>query len=117
LLVTVPEAALLAAANRDCDCSPTPAELLGFPLRATITAVDAARGEVTAKHPESPGLLLSGSHTFKVTPDVLALLEPGQDILGRVEQRAGTWSLFSVRRLASPPAKNNRRASALTTRA
>lgn len=105
LLVTVPEAALLAAADRDCNCAPTPAELLGFPLRATITAVDAARGEVTAKHSEIPGLLLSGSHAFKVTPEVLATLAPGRDFLGRIEQRAGTWWLFSVRLLAAPPAK------------
>ena len=105
LLVTVPEAELLAAANRDCNCAPTPAELLGFSLRATVTAVDAARGEITAKHSELPGLLLSGTHTFKVAPDVLASLAPGRDFLGRIEQRAGTWWLFSIRLLAAPPAK------------
>jgi hypothetical protein len=105
LLVTVPEADLLAAANRDCNCAPTPAELLGFSLRGTVTAVDATRREITAKHTELPGLLLSGSHSFKVTPEVLASLAPGRDFLGRIEQRAGTWWLFSVRLLAAPPAR------------
>ncbi len=105
LLVTVPEVALLAAANSDCHCAPTPEQLLGYPIRGAITALDATRGEVTAKHAELPGLLPSGSHVFQVAPALLSAVQPGREFLGRIEQRSGAWWLFDVRLLVAPPAR------------
>jgi hypothetical protein len=103
LLVTVPEVALLAAANSDCHCAPTPEQLLGYPIRGAITAVDATRGEITAKHAELPGLLPSGFQVFQVAPALLSAVQPGREFLGRIEQRAGAWWLFDVRLLVAPP--------------
>lgn len=105
LIVTVPEVALLAAANSECHCAPTPEQLLGYPIRGVLTAVDAARGEVTAKHAELPGLLPSGVHVFQVAPQLLQAVQPGREFLGRIEPRAGAWWLFDVRLLVSPPAR------------
>ncbi len=105
LLVTAPEVALLAAANSDCHCAPTPEQLLGYPIRGAITAVDAANGQLTAKHSELPGLMASGAHVFRVSPQLLQAIQPGREFLGRIEQRAGTWWLFDVRLLVTPPAR------------
>jgi hypothetical protein len=105
LLVTVPEVALLAAANSDCQCAPTPEQLLGYPIRGAITAINADTGELTAQHAEIPGLLPGGAHVFKVTPQLLQAVQPGREFLGRIEQRAGAWWLFDVRLLVSPPVR------------
>ena len=106
-LVTVPEAALLAAANSDCDCASTPEQLLGYPFRGAVTAVDAARGELTAQHAELPGIFPAGAHVFRADPALLAALQPGREFLGRIEQRAGAWWLFNVRLLVTPPQKKS----------
>jgi len=104
-VVTVSEAALLAAANSDCDCASTPEQLLGYPFRGAVTAVDTARGELTAQHAELPGIFPAGAHVFRAVPALLAALQPGRDFLGRIEQRAGAWWLFNVRLLVTPPAR------------
>lgn len=105
LLVTVPEVALLAAANADCHCAPTPEQLLGYPIRGAITAIDVANAQLTAKHSELPGLMASGAHVFRVAPQLLQAVQPGREFLGRIEQRAGVWWLFDVRLLVAPPAR------------
>jgi hypothetical protein len=104
LLVTVPEAELLAGAADNCHCAPTTAQLVGFPIRGTIakTSADA----VTVAHPEFPGLLAAGTDSFRVASAELAALTPGREFLGRIERRAGAWWLFDVRLLVAAPPKS-----------
>ena len=104
LHVTVPEGALLAAAA-ECGCAPTADEALGYPIRGAFTALDPARGEVTVKHTELPGLLPAGPTVFKVAPGVFASAQVGRDFLGRVELQEGRWRLFNIRLLIAPPAR------------
>ena len=103
LLVTVPEGELLAAAT-DCDCSPTPEQLRGYPIRGSIVAVDRARGTLTVKHAEVPGMFTAGSTEFRV--DAAALTppaQPGREFLARFESSPDGWRLFDVRLIASGP--------------
>lgn len=96
LLVTVPEGELLNA-EKNCDCAPTPEQLLGFAMRGTIIGVAATPGTVRVRHDEVPGVLAAGLHEFSVSPDVVATVSAGRQFLGRIERRDGTWRLFEVR--------------------
>jgi hypothetical protein len=95
-LVTVPEGELLDA-EKNCECSPTPEQLLGFTMRGTIIAVAASQGTVRVRHDEVPGVLAAGLHEFSVSPDVAAMVAVGRQFLGRIERRDGAWRLFDVR--------------------
>ena len=106
LLVSVPESELLASSAANCHCAPPPAQLGGFPIRGTV-AGPASKTQITANHPEFPGLLAAGTDTFRAAPAVLAALPPGREFLGRIERRAGEWWLFDVRLLVAPPPKNS----------
>lgn len=99
LQVTVPESALLAAANDACHCAPPPAELVGYPIHGTVAGVDPAAGVVRVEHSEFPGLLPAGTDTFAVAPELAAAVQPGIRFLGRIERREGVWRLFAVRKL------------------
>jgi hypothetical protein len=99
LRVTVPESALLAAANDACHCAPPPAELIGYPIHGTIVGVDAASGLVRVEHDEFPGLLPAGTDAFAVAPEIAAAVQPGTQFLGRIERRNGPWRLFAIRKL------------------
>jgi hypothetical protein len=96
LLVTVPEGQLIEA-EKNCDCAPTPEQLLGFAMRGTIAAVASNQGTVRVRHDEVPGVLAAGLHEFSVSPDVIAAVSTGRQFLGRIERRAGAWRLFDVR--------------------
>jgi hypothetical protein len=102
LLVTVPEGELLAA-GKDCDCTPTPEQLLGFPLRGAIVGVDAGTRTVRVRHPEVPGMFAAGTTEFVVSDALAASLAAGREFLGRFERTAAGWRLFDVRLIASPP--------------
>jgi hypothetical protein len=102
LLVTVPEGELLIA-ERNCNCTPSPDQLQGFPLRGTVTRVDAAANRVSVRHLEVPGVFAGGSHDFYIAPATLPAIQPGHDFLGRIErQDDGTWWLFAIQSLAEP---------------
>lgn len=96
LLVTVPEGELLNA-EKNCDCAPTPEQLLGFAMRGTIAAVATSQGTVRVRHDEVPGVLAAGLHEFSVSPDIAATVATGRQFLGRIERRDGAWRLFDVR--------------------
>ncbi len=101
LLVTVPEGELLAA-GKDCDCTPTPEQLLGFPLRGAIVAVDAATRTARVRHPEVPGMFAAGTTEFAISEALAASLTTGREFLGRFERAGSGWRLFDVRLIAPP---------------
>jgi hypothetical protein len=98
VLVTLPEGDLLVA-GKNCDCAPTPEQLAGFPVRGTIAALEA--GALRVRHFEVPGVLESGTHTFRAPAQLLANVQPGRQFLGRIERRDGAWWLFDVRLVAT----------------
>lgn len=100
LLVTIPEGELLTAKG-NCDCAPTPEQLMGYSIRGAAAAISAERGTIHILHDELPGLLFAGTHEFRADPSVLAAVKLGSRLFGRIERRAGQWWLFDVR-LASP---------------
>lgn len=104
LLVTLPDAAVLAAADSSCGCAPTGEELVGYPIRGKITAVAADHGTLKLQHVALPGVLRAGEREFKAAPEVLASLQasPGREALARVEQRSDGWWIFDVRLLGAP---------------
>ncbi|MCX6953450.1 MAG: sialidase family protein [Verrucomicrobia bacterium] len=96
LLVTVPEGDLLTAKG-NCDCAPTPDQLVGYPIRGAVAALATDRGTLHIVHEELPGLLFAGTHEFHAAPSVLAAVQLGRRVFGRIEQRNGQWWLFDVR--------------------
>lgn len=99
LLVTVPEGELIEF-GKNCDCAPTAEQLQGYPIRGTITAIDATRGLVRVQHDESPGVLAAGTHEFTAAPDIIAAAQNNRRFLGRIERYDGAWRVFDVRLFA-----------------
>jgi len=100
--VTVPEGALLAAANDDCRCSPTPAQLAGYPVRGTITGVETQTGRLTLDLDAAPGVMEAGPQIFHASAATLAVARPDRQCLARIEREAGGWRLFDLRLLEEP---------------
>ena len=98
-LVTLPDAAVLAAADSSCACSPGGEAQAGYPLRGRITALSSAKGTIRLAHGALPGVLRAGEREFRVAPNILGALQSGREILGRVEERSGEWWIFDVRLL------------------
>ena len=96
LLVTVPEGDLLTAKG-NCDCAPTPEQLVGYSVRGAVAAISADRGTLHVVHEELPGLFFAGTHEFHASPEVLRSVQLGRRFFGRIEQRDGQWWLFDVR--------------------
>jgi hypothetical protein len=89
----------------DCHCDDdTPDHLHGFAFKGRVVAVEAEPGAVLVASHEIPGALPDGTHEFKAAPEVLAAVQPGREILARIEQRNGEWWLFDVRLLIPLPA-------------
>ena len=101
LLVTVREGERLAA-EKNCDCAPTPEQLAGFSMRGTITALALDRGVLRVQHPEIPGVLPAGMDEFRADPAVLTADATGRQFLGRIERRDGAWRVYDVRLLVQP---------------
>jgi hypothetical protein len=102
LLVTLPEAELLAEADSNCACAPKGEELLGYPIRGRVVAADAATGILRVRHRAVPGLLRAGEAEFKVAANLLPIVKAGTEVLARIEQRDGVWTMFDVRLLGEP---------------
>ncbi|HWA08734.1 MAG TPA: sialidase family protein [Opitutaceae bacterium] len=102
LLVTLPAASVLAAADSSCSCSPSGEQLVGYPIRGRVTGVESSRSLLRLEHVALPGVLHAGEHEFKAAPNVLGALQAGRDVLARVEQRNGEWWIFDVRILSRP---------------
>ena len=80
-----------SAAN-DCHCDDDASdELHGFAFKGRIVAVQAEQGIVLVSFNEIPGALPAGTREFKAAPKALAAVQPGHDILARIEQRNGEW--------------------------
>lgn len=105
LSVTIPEAALLASANEACGCGGAPAQLTGFPFRGTLVSPISTEGILVAKHPDIPGLLLAGTHQFRIAPNAISSIAAGQEFIGHIEQRGTDWWLFDLRALVAPPSQ------------
>ncbi len=89
----------------DCHCDDDAAnELHGFAFKGRIVAVQAGQGVVLIAFHDIPGALPAGTREFKAAPAALATVQPGHDILARIEQRNGEWWLFDVRLLVPLPA-------------
>jgi hypothetical protein len=89
----------------DCHCDDNPPEKLhGFAFKGRVVAILAERGEVRVTFGEIPGALPAGTREFKAAPEVLTAVQPGREILARIEQRNGEWWLFDVRLLIPLPA-------------
>jgi hypothetical protein len=102
LLITIPEGAFLEAAAKECDCAPTPEQLQGFPIRATLAAVAADRKRVSVRHAEIPGMFAAGTREFAIAPAALPeALRVGGEFLGRFDRddHAG-WRLLDLRPIA-----------------
>jgi hypothetical protein len=103
LLITVPEGALLEAGS-DCDCSPSPDQLRGYPIRGAIVTVDRAQGTLRVKHAEVPGMFAAGTTEFLITHEQLTTaVQPGREFLGRFERASDGWRLSDLRLIASAP--------------
>jgi hypothetical protein len=99
LLVTVPEASLLAAAEQNCRCGLTPAQLLGYPVSGTIAAVSPAYGTVVMDTGAIPGLIDAGRHVFFASDAQSRTLDAGRKYVARLEYRDGMWWLYDAKLL------------------
>jgi hypothetical protein len=102
LLVTLPEADLLAAADQGCGCTPSAAEQSGVTIRAGIVAVATDKKTVRLRHNGIPGLIKAGTTEFATGPEVPADLRSGLEVLAHLDERDGTWTLLDYRVLVMP---------------
>jgi hypothetical protein len=101
--------AVTTPATNDCHCDDDTAnELHGFAFKGRIVAVQADQGVALVAFNEIPGALPAGTLEFKAAPQALAAVQPGRDILARIEQRNGEWWLFDVRQLIPLPKTENK---------
>jgi hypothetical protein len=99
LLVTIPESELISAASDNCHCAPTPLQLLGYPVRGTVTAVSTEHQTVTLDVDAVPGVMDAGPHVFSAGHGALAALLRGRECLARIERQGDAWRIFDVRLL------------------
>lgn len=97
--VAVPEGALLAASSGNCQCTPTPEELLGYPVRATVVALAPSAGKVRMQVDEAPGVLHRGQYSFACDAATLRGLRTGAQCLARIRREGTAWRVFDLRRL------------------
>jgi hypothetical protein len=102
LLVTLPDAATLAAADSSCDCAPHGDELVGYAIRGHVAAVSPEHGVLRVSYAAVPGIMRAGEQKFKAAANVLTAVKPDSEILARIEQRNGEWWIFDVRTLVTP---------------
>jgi Cu/Ag efflux protein CusF len=102
-VVTLPSAKELAVNDSLCACSRVASQVPhGYELRGVVVSVDAAKGTVTANHEAIPGVMKAMTMPFKADAATIRALAPGQQFLGRMEDRDADWWLFDVRALADP---------------
>jgi hypothetical protein len=86
-----------SSAVDDCHCDTPSEELHGIPFKGRIVAILSDR--LRMSYGEIPGAMPAGTREFKAAPEVLAAVQPGREILARIEQRNSEWWLFDVRLL------------------
>ena len=105
-VLTLPSLTELAQNDSLCACGQATAQLRrGFELRGAVVSVNAKAGTAMVKHEAIPGVMPAMTMQFRADPETLAALAPGQELLGRMEDRNAEWWLFDVRLLADPGAK------------
>lgn len=102
LLVTLPDAQLLADADNGCGCGVQAAEPAGYAIRAQVLETRTAGAVARVRHQAVPGVLKAGEREFKLTAEAVAGMKPGAEVLARIEQRDGAWVMFDVQTLAQP---------------
>jgi hypothetical protein len=103
LLVTLPEADVLAAADQSCGCTPTLAEQSGITIRARILSVSADKKTIRLRHNAVPGLFAAGDREYPAGPDVPADVRGGLEVLAHLDEKDGVWSLLDYRVLVMAP--------------
>jgi hypothetical protein len=91
----------------DCHCDDSQNQR-GFAFKGRIVAVLAGQDELRVLFDEIPGAMPAGTREFKTAPEVLPAVQPGQEILARIEWRGGEWWIFDVRRLIPVPTADAR---------
>lgn len=102
-VLTLPSLAEFVKDDSLCACGQATAQLRrGFELRGTVVSLDAKAGAAIVKHEAIPGVMPAMTMRFRADASTLDSLTPGQELLGRMEDRAAEWWLFDVRLLGSP---------------
>ncbi|MFN2385961.1 MAG: SCO family protein [Thermoanaerobaculia bacterium] len=108
---------VLLAAGMACrakeDLSAAPSDAKQYPLRGVVSAVDAARSEVTITHEEIPGYMAAMTMVFPVPNSraVLERLRPGMEVQGTlVVEESG----YRLEDLAEAPPKEGAAAKLAT---
>jgi len=97
VLLNVPEADLLSAADAACHCAPTPMQLVGYTLLGTVVSRTPDRTSVVLESDAVPGVLDPGRHDFDVDPQLGALLQTGRECLAHIVRKDGRWRLYDAR--------------------
>ncbi len=102
-VVTLPPLKELAAKDSVCSCGRASAQAQrGVALHGTIISVDAAAGTLLVKHDHIAGVMAAMTMPLKADAATLKALQPGQEFLGRMDDRDAEWWLFDVRLLGEP---------------
>ncbi len=103
VLVTLPDPAVLADADRGCGCAPTAAETAGVTIRARVISTARDKSTVRLRHNAVPGLLRAGETEFAAGRQVVADIRAGLDVLAHLDEVNGTWTLLDYRVLETAP--------------
>jgi hypothetical protein len=103
LLVTLPEADVLAAADQGCGCTPTLAEQSGVTIRARILSASPDKRTVRLRHNAVPGLFAAGDREYSAGPDLPADIRGGLEVLAHLDEKDGAWSLLEYQVLVMAP--------------
>jgi Cu/Ag efflux protein CusF len=99
-VLTLPSLADLTKGDSPCACGQATAQLRrGFELHGAVLSVNASAGTAVVKHEAIPGVMPAMTMQFRADATTLAALVPGQELLGRMEDRNAEWWLFDVRLL------------------
>lgn len=108
LLVTLPEADVLLAADQGCGCTPTLAEQSGVTIRARIMSVSADKKTIRLRHNPVPGLFAAGDRDYSAGPDLPADVRGGLEVLAHLDDKDGVWLLLDYRVLVMAPSGGGR---------
>jgi hypothetical protein len=103
LLVTLPDPAVLAEADRSCGCAPTAAETAGVTIRARVISSVPDKPMVRLRHGAVPGLLRAGETEFAASRQIAADVRAGLEVLAHLDEVNGNWTLLDYRVLATTP--------------
>lgn len=103
VLVSVREAALLAAAEADCRCGLTTQQLLGYPVSGVVAAVSQEFGTVIMDTEAVPGVMGAGRHVFFSGRDQLRAFQAGRTYIARVERHYSAWWIYDPKLLLEEP--------------